>query len=90
MLARAGVGFQAAWDRTPQHDVQLLIITRLRGRFIRRVFEPRAHEIQYGSLVRRRALNHVVSRSKPGLFDVQLLPFLVIALSDVQVNSVFR
>ena len=26
-----GSVFQAAWDRAPQHDVQILIITRLRG-----------------------------------------------------------
>ena len=32
MLARTGVGFQAAWARAPQHDgFQLIVIRRLRG-----------------------------------------------------------
>ena len=54
MLARIGVGLQAAWDRTPQHDVQLLIITRLRGNSSNVFFGSDHTKSHIAQLIRRR------------------------------------
>ena len=56
MLARAGVGFQAAWDRATQHDVQLLIITRLRGTSLYVFLGPEHTKSNIAQSVRRQAL----------------------------------
>ena len=68
MLARTGVGFQAAWDRTPQHDqFPTSRYSLLRGNLYNVFLCSKHTESHMAQWIRRRACDHLASRSNPGI-----------------------
>ena len=78
MLARTGVGLQAAWDRTPQHDqFPTSNYSLLRGNVYNVFLGPEHTDSHMAQWRRRRACDHPVSRSSPdiGFFIFHLYIF---------------
>ena len=68
MLARTGVGFQAACDQTPQHDqFPTSNYSLLRGNLYNVFLGPEHTESHVAQWTRRRACDHPVSRSNPDI-----------------------
>ena len=68
MLTWTGVGFQAAWDRTPQHNqFPTSNYSLLRGNLYNVFLGPKQTESHMAQWIRRQACDLVVSRSTAGI-----------------------